>query len=246
MRKALIIFLIGFMPGCAALMEGLPSGSGSPKTQNADRLLAEGDFAGAREVLLKIARERKGSETGERAAYRAALALVDPKNPARNYRNAANEFEALLRDYPSGKHAGEAAAWISATEIIEQTRVNELLVQVDVLTKRMEETSAELQKTGASRDTAMRERDALIAEKSELWKRIDALILEKSALTTEKNALAQERDGLARDKAALEKRAETLAKEKERLVAAKAKLEQRLRDLTAVDINMEKKRKKVK
>jgi TolA-binding protein len=122
MRKALIISLIGFMPGCAALMEGLSSGSGSPKTQNAEQLLAEGNFTGAREVWQRIARDRKGSEAGERAAYRAALTLVHPKNPARNYRNAANEFETLLQDYPSGKHAGEAVAWISATEIIEQTR----------------------------------------------------------------------------------------------------------------------------
>ena len=44
----------------------------------------------------------------------------------------------------------------------------------------------------------------------------------------------------------MEKKAEALTREKERLAAAKAKLEQRLRDLTAVDINMEKKRKKVK
>lgn len=246
MRKALIIFLIACMPGCAVLTGGLPSGTGSRKTQDADRLLTEGNFAEARAVWQRIARERKGSEAGERAAYRAALALVHPKNPARNYRNAANEFETLLRDYPSGKYAGEAAAWISATEIIEQTRVNELLVQVDALTKRMGEISAELQKTGAARDTAMRERDALTAEKNDLWKRIDGLILEKSALTTEKTTLAQERDGLAKDMATLEKRAEVLTKEKERLAAAKAKLEQRLRDLTEVDINMEKKRKKVR
>ncbi|HWR73058.1 MAG TPA: hypothetical protein VN604_07800, partial [Nitrospirota bacterium] len=197
MRNVLIIFLIAFMPGCAVLTGGLPPGAGSRKAQDADRLLAEGNFAAAREVWQRIARERKGSEAGERAAYRAALTLVHPKNPARNFRNAANEFETLLRDYPSGKHAGEAAAWISAAEIIEQTRVNELLIQVDVLTKRMEETSAELQKTGAARDTAMRERDALTAEKNELWKRIDGLLLEKSALITEKTALVQERDGLA-------------------------------------------------
>jgi hypothetical protein len=42
------------------------------------------------------------------------------------------------------------------------------------------------------------------------------------------------------------KRVEALIREKERLISAKAKLEQRLRDLTEVDINMEKKRKKVK
>jgi len=246
MRNALIIFLIAFMPGCAALMEGLPSRAGSPKAQDAERFLAEGHFVEAREVWQRTARDRKGTEAGEQAAYRAALTLVHPKNPAKNYRNAANEFETLLRDYPSGKHAGEAAAWISAVEVIEQTRVNELLIQVDTLTKRMEETSVELQKTGAARDMAMRERDALTAEKNELWKRIDGLILEKSALTVEKTALVQERDGLARDKAGLEKKVEALTKEKERLLAAKAKLEQRLRDLTAVDINMEKKRKKVK
>jgi len=64
----------------------------------------------------------------------------------------------------------------------------------------------ELQKTGAARDMAMRERDALTAEKNELWKRIDGLILEKSALTVEKTALVQERDGLARDKAVWRRR----------------------------------------
>jgi hypothetical protein len=45
--------------------------------------------------------------------------------------------------------------------------LNELLIQVDAWPKGWR-SFGELQKTGAARDTAMRERDVLTAEKNEL------------------------------------------------------------------------------
>lgn len=227
-------------------MQNLPGGATARQLQEAERLFRDGKYAEARAAWQKVAGEHPGSSAGERAAYLAARALVEPKNPAKDYRQAAKEFESLLRAYPAGAHAAEAAAWLGAVEALEQSRVNDLLGQVDTLTKKLEQAAAERARKDAERDGLARERDALTGERDDLRKRIDALLQEKEDLLTERTALLRERDGLAKDKVALEKKVETLTREKERLSAAKAKLEQRLRDVTDVDIKMEKKRKKVR
>lgn len=246
MRMVLIVVLLLLAPGCASLMQGLPGGAQARQAREAERLFQQGNYSEARKAWQQVAREHPSPAVREQAAYQAAFILVQPGNPSKSYQEAAQEFGAFLRKYPSGKYAGDAAAWLAALETPEQSRVNTLIEQVDVLTKKLDQAAANARKTESERDSAARERDALMGEREALKKQIDGLVDEKDGLIREKAALARERDGLLRDKAALEKQVAALTKEKERLLAAKAKLEQRLRDLTEVDINMEKKRKKVK
>jgi chromosome segregation ATPase len=246
MRIVLIALLLMTATGCAALMQGLPVSPAARQLQDADRLAGQGKYAEAHDAYLKIAAEQPRTSAGEQAAYQAARLLVAYKNPSRDYRQAVREFEAFLKAHPSGKRAEDAASWLALLGNAEQSRMNALLDQVDALTKKAEQAAAERKKTEAERDAAAGERDVLRGERDELRRRIDALLQEKESLLTERTALLQERDGLAKDKVALEKKVEALTRDKERLLAAKAKLEQRLRDVTDVDIRMEKKRRKVK
>jgi outer membrane protein assembly factor BamD (BamD/ComL family) len=240
-----IVVLLLLAPGCASLMQNLPAGATARQVQEAERLFRQGNYSDARKAWQQVAREHPSTAAGEQAAYQAARVLVHPKNPSKNYREAGREFEAFLQRYPSGKYADDAAAWLAALENLEQSRVTGLIEQVDALTKKLEQAAADQRKTEVERDAAAKERDALAAEREGLKKHLDGLVNEKDELLKEKAELVRERDGLLRNKAALEKQVEALTKEKERLLAAKAKLEQRLRDVTEVDIKMEKKRKKM-
>ncbi len=246
MRNILIAVLLTLVPGCASLMQGLPGGATARQVQEAERLFQQGKYAEARAAWQQVAKERAGSPAGEQAAYRAARVLVYHKNPSKNYGLAARELEALLKTYPTGKHADDAASWLSLLETMEKARVTALFEQVDALTKKLEQAAADRRKTEAERDAVIKERDALTGERDDLKKRIDALVQEKEDLLKEKTALLKEKDVLAKDRAALEKKVAGLTKDKERLLAAKAKLEQRLRDVTEVDVTMEKKRKQMK
>ena len=183
-------------------------------------LLEQGKFSEAREAYRRIADAGKDPSVREEAVYRAARVLVSSRNPSRDYALASRELETYLRQYPSGAFAEEASAWRAAIETVAagQSRADALREQVDDLSKRSEALTDELQKRQAERDAALREQ----------------------------NALLNERDRLTRDKTSLEKKIAALAKEKERLSAAKARLEQRLRDVTAVDVKMERERKKMK
>lgn len=246
MRKLLIVILLLLTPGCASLMQNLPAGAQARKVQEAERLFRQGNYAEARRAWQQVAGEHPSPAVREQAAYRAARVLVHPGNPSKNYREAAQEFGAFLQKYPSGTYAGDAAAWLAALETLDESRVTGLIEQVDALTKKLGQATANARKAEAERDAAAKERDALAGERDELKNQIDGLVNEKDGLLREKAELVRERDGLIKNKAALEKQVEALTKEKERLLAAKAKLEQRLRDVTEVDIKMEKKRKTVK
>lgn len=245
-RTTLITVVLILPMGCASFVQHLPGASAPRLVLEADRLLREGDYAGARATWQQLAKEYPRSDTGERSAYLAAWILVFPKNPSRDYRRAAQEFEAYRKAYPSGTYADEATAWIAAVEALERSQVAELLVKVDDLKKQVEQAAAERSKAKAERDGLAKERDALTLERKKLGNRIEALLQEKKGLLKERTALLRERDNLTTDRIALEKRVASLLRDRERLLAAKAKLEQRLRDVTEVDIRMEKKRRKVK
>lgn len=245
--RTLLVALILMLPaGCTSLVRHLPGASAPTQAAEADRLFREGDYTSARTVWQQLAKEYPRSDTGERSAYLAARVLIFPKNPSRDYRQAAREFEAYQITYPSGAYSDEAAAWIAAADALEQSRVAGLLGQVDDLTKRLEIAETERSRIEAERKGLAAERDTLERERNELRKKIDALLQEKESLLKERTAILRERDTLATDKVSLEKTIESLSRERERLLATKAKLEQRLRDVTEVDIKMEKKRRTVK
>lgn len=241
-RYALIILIL-MLPGCASRMQSITAGSAGRQAQEAGRLMRAGDYTEARTAWQRIAKERSGAPAGEQAAYEAVLVLVHPRNPAKDYRQASGEFEAFLRTYPSGAHAGDAEAWLGVLGMLDQARVTALLEEAGALAKKLEQADSGRKKAEAERDGLARERAALAGERDELKKRIDAMIEERGEMLKEQTALLRARDGLAKDKAALGKKAEGLARDKERLLAAKAKLEKRLRELTDVDIKMEKRRK---
>jgi len=206
---------------------------------DAERLVREGKYQQAHDEYQRIAGGAAGSPAGEEALYRSARVLLDARNPSKNYAAAVTELERYLLQYPSGRYAGDAADLIAALDFSQQARVHALLENVKALEKKLDAAANERREAAADRDRTLRERDALAA-------RLAALVAERDELLKRQSALLQERNALMKDNKILRTKVETLRKENQRLLAAKGKLDKRLRDITAIDVKMEKERKKMK
>jgi len=240
MKNVLLIVLLLASPGCL-FPEQRTDGrrdAGWP-LNDAERLVREGKYQQAHDEYQRIAGGAAGSPAGEEALYRSARVLLDARNPSKNYAAAVTELERYLLQYPSGRYAGDAADLIAALDFSQQARVHALLENVKALEKKLDAAANERREAAADRDRTLRERDALAA-------RLAALVAERDELLKRQSALLQERNALMKDNKILRTKVETLRKENQRLLAAKGKLDKRLRDITAIDVKMEKERKKMK
>ena len=240
MKNVLLIVLLLASPGCL-FPEQRTDGrrdAGWP-LNDAERLVREGKYQQAHDEYQRIAGGAAGSPAGEEALYRSARVLLDARNPSKNYAAAVTELERYLLQYPSGRYAGDAADLIAAMDFSQQARVHALLENVKALEKKLDAAANERREAAAARDRTLRERDALAA-------RLAALVAERDELLKRQSALLQERNALMKDNKILRTKVETLRKENQRLLAAKGKLDKRLRDITAIDVKMEKERKKMK
>ena len=240
MKNVLLIVLLLASPGCL-FPEQRTDGrrdAGWP-LNDAERLVREGKYQQAHDEYQRIAGGAAGSPAGEEALYRSARVLLDARNPSKNYAAAVTELERYLLQYPSGRYAGDAADLIAAMDFSQQARVHALLENVKALEKKLDAAANERREAAADRDRTLRERDALAA-------RLAALVAERDELLKRQSALLQERNALMKDNKILRTKVEALRKENQRLLAAKGKLDKRLRDITAIDVKMEKERKKMK
>lgn len=215
--------------------------------RGAEAALAAGGFREAHAAFLSIAdNPAVDSRTAEQARFRAAAALIHHKNPERDYALAARELEAFTGRYPESDRFDEAAALVELIRQLDRTRTEELLGEVAALSAQVGALSKDLRHARRDFEEASQERDRLAAEKPALLVRLEGLLADKSALISEKTSLLRERDGLARDKTALAAQVDNLTRERDRLTAAKLRLEKSLRELMALDVKMERKRKNVK
>jgi hypothetical protein len=241
-----LLMLVLMLSGCAPLMQGQTSREGAKKIREAETAVKQGKYGEARASYHVLAEDLSDPRRAEQAQFNAAYLLVYYGNPDKDYSGAAREFDEFLVRYPSGTLADEARSWLDVFRSMGKTRVNELLQEVDTLTKNMEALAKELQDAHARGETVAKERDQLFAEKDGLTKKVEELLSDRDGLIKEKTALLKERDSLTDDNIEFGKKIYLLTKEKEALVHAKEKLEKSLHDLTMVDVKMEKKRKKVK
>lgn len=242
----LTLTFILMLAGCAPLMQGLAGGEGAKKFRDAGTAFDQGHYGEARASYRALAEDLSDPRRAEQAQFNATYLLVYYKNPDKDYRRAAREFEEFLVRYPSGTLAGEARSWHDVLGSLEQTRTNELMKEVDTLTRKVEALTEELKNVHADDEAVAKERNLLLTEKNSLTMKVDELLNDKDGLLKEKAALLKERDGLAKDNSGLDKKIDLLTRDKEALARAKEKLEKSLHDLTMVDVKMEKKRKKVK
>ncbi len=241
-----LLALVLMLSGCASLMQGLRGGEAEKKFRDAGTAVKEGKYVEARASYRALAEDLSDPRRAEQSQFNAAYLLVYYGNPDKDYSGAAREFDEFLARYPSGRLAGEARSWKDVLRSFEQSKVNELLREVDTLTRKMEELTKELHDARADGEALARERDLLVTEKNDLTKRVDELLNDKEGLIKENAALLKERDGLANNNIELKKKTDLLTKEKEALVLVKEKLEKSLHELTMVDVKVERKRKKVK
>jgi hypothetical protein len=233
------LLLVLSLAGCASLMQNLSGGESAKKFQEANNAYEQGKFKEAYNEYRALAESATDPRWAEQSEFNAAYILVDRKNPDKDYVLAAREFEEFLIRYPRSAHAGEAGSWLEILRQFERSRTNELLHQVDGLTKRVDDLTKELRATQAENEEVNKERGTLLIERTRLLKKVDDLLNDKDGLLREKATLIKEREGLT-------KKIDVLSRDKDALVLAKQKLEKSLQDLTMVDVKMEKQRKKIK
>ncbi len=237
--NGLTLLLVLVLAGCAPLMQGLSGGKDAEKFQMAKAASEQGRFKEAYTGYQTLAESATDPRWAEQSKFQAAYILVDRRNPDKDYILAMRGFEEFLIRYPKSALAGEAGSWLEMLRQFDQSRTNELLHGVDDLTRRVEDLKKVLRETQAENDEATKARDSLLIERLKLVKKVEDLLNDKEGLLKEKEGLIREREGLT-------KKIDALTKDRDVLMLAKQKLEQNLRDLTMVDVKMEKKRKKIK
>jgi hypothetical protein len=242
MQTVIMIMLLFAVAGCAALK--LPFTENSKRYQVAQTYFERGDYKAAYDAYQAIA--ATSSAWAEDSKFNAGYVLIYYKNQQKDYGLAEQEFEVFLARYPKGALADEAFTWLDMLKMFHQTKAGELAREVATLTMKSENLAKDLMKTQSEREGLKKERAALLDERTSLLLKIDGLLNEKEALIKKNTELAKDKAGLARDKTVLTRKAELLNKEKAKLLEAKAALEKSLRDLTMVDVKMEKQRTKMK
>jgi tetratricopeptide (TPR) repeat protein len=243
MKEVALTLALFLISGCAVL-RSLPFTEDAKRYQVAQTYFDRGNYKAAYEAYRVIADSR--SPWAEEAKFNAAYALVYHKNPQKNYASAELEFDEFLSRYPRSAFIGEATTWSAMLKMFHQTKAGELAKEVDVLTAKVENLTNELRKNQGENVGLRKEREALLSERTALLQKIDGLLNEKEALIGKNVELAKDKEGLTREKTGLTKKVDMLSKEKAKLLEAKAALEKSLRDLTMVDVKMERQRKKIK
>ncbi|MBI3625274.1 MAG: tetratricopeptide repeat protein [Candidatus Rokubacteria bacterium] len=77
----------------------------------ADGLAQDGDHAGARVLYEQVVQEYPTSPWAPTALFRLARLEVSPGSPVRNYRQAHEHFDRLVKDYPDSQYDADARAW---------------------------------------------------------------------------------------------------------------------------------------
>jgi len=243
MKKFAVALLAVFIAACAPVARG-PMGEGVPPAEEGRGKGEPTRNNESRGALPARSGTQSVPSDQEKAKFLSAYQLARSGNPDKDYDRAAKEFEEFLASFPAGAYTEEASSWLALIRLAQQAR--EMERELGKLRKTTADVETRLRDAEAGRDAAAQEHDALVAEKIGLMGRIDGLESGKGELLREKAGLVKERDELAAEKAALAKKVDTLTKEKEWLAAAKARAEKRLRDLSEVDVRMEKERKKAR
>ena len=142
MRAALLAGLL-LATGCAATGPGLgrekapPADEARQQVDEAERLVAAREYTPAARLLEGVARGAPDTAVHDRALYTLGRALVQPDNPARNYRQALAWFDRLLREHPASPHAADARAWRALlSAYLARTDELERLKQLDLQLER--------------------------------------------------------------------------------------------------------------
>jgi TolA-binding protein len=243
MLRVFIALLFLTTTGCAG-MKLLPFTDDAKKYQAAIKLVEQRNYQAAHEAYRAIA--ETNSPWAEEAKYQAGSVLIANKNPAKRYAAAEREFEEFLSKYPESDLAGEAASWLAMLKMFHATKAGDLAREIESLNLRIAAYLKDLQKIQGEDELLRKEREALLTERTALLRKTVELLNEKTALIRKSEELARDNAGLTKDRIALTNQVHVLNKEKQKLVEQKASLEKSLRELTMVDIKMEKKRSRIK
>lgn len=96
---------------------------------HAKKLLAQGDIEGALRESQKWSSGK--NPPADEALFTMGLAFIHHKNPKRDYRQAAEHFDKLVREFPQSPLADQAMTWIGVLHVMEQSK------QVDIEIEKM-------------------------------------------------------------------------------------------------------------
>jgi outer membrane protein assembly factor BamD (BamD/ComL family) len=244
MKRGIAALVSICMAGCTFVTQPFLISEDTKAYHAAQASFDQGKYKEAHDAFRTIADSR--SSWAEQSKFDAAYVLIYYKNPSKKFGAATQEFSEFLARYPRSVHAEEASTWLGLLQMFEQTEAAALVKEVSSLNMRIESVAKELQRAQTDNDVLMKERDALLLDKTRLTKKAEDLLNEKDALIAKNTALLKSSEGLGRENAALQGKISALDKEKKGLIKAKVKLEKSLRALTMIDVKMERERKKIR
>lgn len=107
----------------------------SVRTMHARKLLAQGDIEGALKESQKLLAVSGMNPPADEALFTMGLANIHHKNPKRDYRQAMELFDRLVRDFPQSALADQAMTWIGVLHIIEQSK--EVDIEIEKMKKEL-------------------------------------------------------------------------------------------------------------
>jgi hypothetical protein len=93
------------------------------------KLLAQGDIEGALRGSQKALALPGKKSSADEALFTMGLAHIHYKNPKPDYRQGAEYFRKLVKDYPQSPLADQALTWIEVLHVIEQSKEVDLEIE---------------------------------------------------------------------------------------------------------------------
>lgn len=101
----------------------------------AKRLLAQGDLEGSLRESQKSLFQAGKAAPGDEALFTMGLIFVHYKSPQRDYKQSADAFRRLLKEYPLSPLAEQAKIWLGVLQVIERSKQVDL--EIDEMKKEL-------------------------------------------------------------------------------------------------------------
>ncbi len=96
---------------------------------HAKKLLSQGDVEGALKESQKWLSVSGKNSPADEALFTMGLAYIHHKNPKRDYRQALEHFDRLVREFPQSPLADQAMTWLGVLRVIEQSKEVDLEIE---------------------------------------------------------------------------------------------------------------------
>jgi tetratricopeptide (TPR) repeat protein len=136
LHSACLLIVLLLSAGCATTSNLQKRWEGHKHLDLAEKLISKGDYEGALKEYEEVTRLLPVASPGDAALFQMGIIWSHPHNPRKNYSNALECFQRLVRDFPKSALREEGRVWEGA--------VSELIWR-EARIKDLEETATDLQ-----------------------------------------------------------------------------------------------------